>query len=101
ERRALLDYDDLIDHTLALFKNVSAAWVLYKLHLGIEHILRDDEQDTNQQRGEIIRTMAAEFLPGGSRPNTRRTLFAVGDEKQSIFSFQGAAPEAFDVMRRL
>jgi ATP-dependent helicase/nuclease subunit A len=45
--------------------------------------------------------MAAEFLPGGSRPNTRRTLFAVGDEKQSIFSFQGAAPEAFDVMRRL
>jgi ATP-dependent helicase/nuclease subunit A len=40
-------------------------------------------------------------MPGGSRPNTRRTLFAVGDEKQSIFSFQGAAPEAFDVMRRL
>jgi ATP-dependent helicase/nuclease subunit A len=101
ERRALLDYDDLIDHTLALFKNVSAAWVLYKLDLGIDHILIDEAQDTSPKQWEIIRTMAAEFLPGGSRPNTRRTLFAVGDEKQSIFSFQGAAPEAFDVMRRL
>src|SRR5581483_9948087 len=44
---------------------------------------------------EIIKTIVAEFAPGGSRPNVRRTLFAVGDEKQSIFSFQGAAPLAF------
>ncbi len=101
ERRALLDYDDLIDRTLALFKNVSAAWVLYKLDLGIDHILIDEAQDTSPKQWEIIKTMAAEFMPGGSRPNTRRTLFAVGDEKQSIFSFQGAAPEAFDAMRRL
>ena len=101
ERRALLDYDDLIDRTLALFKNVSAAWVLYKLDLGIDHILIDEAQDTSPKQWEIIKTIAAEFIPGGSRPNTRRTLFAVGDEKQSIFSFQGAAPEAFDVMRRL
>jgi ATP-dependent helicase/nuclease subunit A len=101
ERRALLDYDDLIDRTLALFKNVSAAWVLYKLDLGIDHILIDEAQDTSPKQWEIIKTIAAEFMPGGSRPNTRRTLFAVGDEKQSIFSFQGAAPEAFDVMRRL
>jgi ATP-dependent helicase/nuclease subunit A len=101
ERRALLDYDDLIDRTLALFKNVSAAWVLYKLDLGIDHILIDEAQDTSPKQWEIIKTIAAEFLPGGSRPKTRRTLFAVGDEKQSIFSFQGAAPEAFDVMRRL
>jgi ATP-dependent helicase/nuclease subunit A len=101
ERRALLDYDDLIDRTLALFKNVSAAWVLYKLDLGIDHILIDEAQDTSPKQWEIIKTIAAEFMPGGSRPNIRRTLFAVGDEKQSIFSFQGAAPEAFDVMRRL
>jgi ATP-dependent helicase/nuclease subunit A len=101
ERHALLDYDDLIDRTLALFKNVSAAWVLYKLDLGIDHMLIDEAQDTSPKQWEIIKTIAAEFMPGGSRPNTRRTLFAVGDEKQSIFSFQGAAPEAFDVMRRL
>ena len=35
------------------------------------------------------------------RPAPGARIFAVGDEKQSIFSFQGAAPEAFDVMRRL
>jgi ATP-dependent helicase/nuclease subunit A len=100
ERRALLDYDDLIDRTLALFSNVSAAWVLYKLDLGIDHILIDEAQDTSPKQWDIVRTIAAEFIPGGSRPNVRRTLFAVGDEKQSIFSFQGAAPRAFDEMRR-
>ncbi|MEJ2432752.1 MAG: double-strand break repair helicase AddA [Pseudolabrys sp.] len=100
ERRALLDYDDLIDKTLALFADVSAKWVLYKLDLGIDHILIDEAQDTSPKQWEIIRAIADEFMPGGSRPNVRRTLFAVGDEKQSIFSFQGAAPRAFDDMRR-
>ena len=47
-----------------------------------------------------MRTIVSEFTPGGARPNVRRTVFAVGDEKQSIFSFQGAAPRAFDEMRR-
>ena len=68
ERRALLDYDDLIDRTLALFKIVSAAWVLYKLDLGIDHILIDEAQDTSPKQWEIIKALAAEFMPGGSRP---------------------------------
>ena len=101
EQRALLDYDDLIDKTLALFSNVSAAWVLYKLDLGIDHILIDEAQDTSPKQWAIIRAIASEFMPGGSRPNVKRTLFAVGDEKQSIFSFQGAAPRAFDEMRHV
>ena len=101
DRRALLDYDDLIDKTQALFSTVSAAWVLYKLDLGIDHILIDEAQDTSPKQWEIVRAIAAEFMPGGSRPNVRRTLFAVGDEKQSIFSFQGAAPRAFDEMRHV
>ena len=101
ERRGLLDYDDLIDKTLALFSNVAAAWVLYKLDLGIDHILIDEAQDTSPKQWEIVRAIASEFMPGGSRPNVKRTLFAVGDEKQSIFSFQGAAPRAFDEMRHV
>jgi len=100
-RRALLDYDDLIDKTLALFGNVSAAWVLYKLDLGIDHVLIDEAQDTSPKQWEIIKTIVSEFIPGGARGDVKRTIFAVGDEKQSIFSFQGAAPEAFDQMRRL
>jgi len=100
ERRALLDYDDLIDKTLELFARSSAAWVLYKLDLGIDHVLIDEAQDTSPKQWDIVRTIVSEFTPGGARANTRRTVFAVGDEKQSIFSFQGAAPRAFDEMRR-
>jgi ATP-dependent helicase/nuclease subunit A len=100
ERRALLDYDDLIDRTIELFTRSSAAWVLYKLDLGIDHVLIDEAQDTSPKQWSIVRTIVSEFTPGGARTNTRRTVFAVGDEKQSIFSFQGAAPRAFDEMRR-
>jgi ATP-dependent helicase/nuclease subunit A len=100
ERRALLDYEDLIDKTLALFARSSAAWVLYKLDLGIDHVLIDEAQDTSPKQWDIIKTITSEFRPGGSRPNVKRTVFAVGDEKQSIFSFQGAAPLAFYETRK-
>ena len=100
DRRALLDYDDLIDKTLALFARSSAAWVLYKLDLGIDHVLIDEAQDTSPKQWEIIKTITSEFRPGGARPNVKRTVFAVGDEKQSIFSFQGAAPHAFYETRK-
>ena len=100
DRRGLLDYDDLIDKTLALFRNTSAAWVLYKLDLGIDHVLIDEAQDTSPPQWEIIQRLVGEFTAGaGARP-VRRTLFAVGDDKQSIFSFQGAAPQKFDEMQR-
>jgi ATP-dependent helicase/nuclease subunit A len=100
DRRAQLDYNDLIDKTLELFARSSATWVLYKLDLGIDHVLIDEAQDTSPKQWSIVRTIVSEFTPGGARPNVRRTVFAVGDEKQSIFSFQGAAPRAFDEMRR-
>ena len=104
ERRGLLDYEDLIDKTLTLLRDAStkssaAAWVLYKLDLGIDHVLVDEAQDTSDKQWEIIKILVAEFLPGGARENVRRTLFAVGDEKQSIFSFQGAVPHKFAEMR--
>ena len=95
DRRGLLDYEDLIDKTLALFANTAAAWVLYKLDLGIDHVLVDEAQDTSPKQWQIIKTLVAEFVGGGAREDVRRTVFAVGDEKQSIFSFQGAAPLAF------
>jgi ATP-dependent helicase/nuclease subunit A len=101
ERRGLLDYDDLIDKTLALFNRSSAAWVLYKLDFGIDHVLIDEAQDTSPKQWDIVRTIVSEFTEGGARPNVKRTMFAVGDEKQSIFSFQGAAPRAFDDMRHV
>jgi ATP-dependent helicase/nuclease subunit A len=101
ERRGLLDYEDLIDKTLALFGKVSAAWVLYKLDLGIDHVLIDEAQDTSPKQWDVVKALVAEFFAGeGARIGIKRTIFAVGDEKQSIFSFQGAAPRQFAEMRR-
>ena len=97
---ALLDYDDLIDYTGHLLNSANnAAWVLYKLDNGIDHILVDEAQDTNPKQWMIIRKLAEEFFSGEGRSDSIRTIFAVGDKKQSIYSFQGADPEEFERMR--
>jgi ATP-dependent helicase/nuclease subunit A len=99
--RGLLDYDDLIDKTLAMLNRVSSSWVHYKLDRGVDHVLIDEAQDTSPRQWEIIAHIIAEFTSGaGARDGVVRTIFAVGDEKQSIFSFQGAAPREFDSRRR-
>ncbi len=97
------DYDDLIARTLDLLSddNVSSAWVLYRLDGGIDHVLVDEAQDTSPEQWEIIRLLTEEFCSGeGARDSAHpRTIFAVGDFKQSIYSFQGAEPAAFRIMR--
>ena len=100
ERRGLLDYDDLIEKTVALLGNVEAAWVHYKLDLGIDHVLVDEAQDTSHKQWAIVRRLTDEFTAGAGARQTRRTMFAVGDEKQSIYSFQDAAPKEFAEMLR-
>ncbi len=97
-RRSLLDYDDLIAKTGSLLTRVDAAWVLYKLDAGIDHVLLDEAQDTSEAQWAILGRLTEEFSAGaGARPENPqpRTIFAVGDEKQSIYGFQGAAPAAF------
>jgi ATP-dependent helicase/nuclease subunit A len=98
--RGLLDYDDLIDKTLALLASGASGWVHYKLDRGIDHVLIDEAQDTSPRQWDIIAHIISEFTSGvGARDSLNRTVFAVGDEKQSIFSFQGAAPREFDARR--
>jgi len=103
--RGVLDYDDLIIETLQLLDREEASgWVLYKLDGGLDHILIDEAQDTSPEQWRIVRRLTEEFFAGkGGRDDARspRTIFAVGDEKQSIFSFQGADPAQFDVNRKL
>src|SRR5215813_4251461 len=99
--RGLLDYDDLIDKTLQMLKRISSGWVHYKLDRGVDHVLIDEAQDTSPRPWEIVDHIISEFTAGaGARDGVVRTIFAVGDEKQSIFSFQGAAPHEFDQRRR-
>ena len=72
----------------------------YKLDRGVDHVLIDEAQDTSPRQWEIVDHIIAEFTAGaGARDGIVRTIFAVGDEKQSIFSFQGAAPQEFDPRR--
>jgi ATP-dependent helicase/nuclease subunit A len=98
--RGLLDYDDLIDKTLALLASGASGWVHYKLDRGVDHVLIDEAQDTSPRQWDIIAHIISEFTAGaGARDGVMRTVFAVGDEKQSIFSFQGAAPREFDARR--
>jgi ATP-dependent helicase/nuclease subunit A len=98
--RGLLDYDDLIDKTLALLASGASGWVHYKLDRGVDHVLIDEAQDTSPRQWDIIAHIISEFTAGaGARDGVLRTVFAVGDEKQSIFSFQGAAPREFDARR--
>ena len=94
--RAALDYDDLINKTVQLLSSSHAAqWVLYKLDNGIDHILVDEAQDTSPVQWRVIDALAEEFFSGMGAQDVSRTLFAVGDEKQSIYSFQGADPASF------
>ncbi len=88
--RAALDYDDLIAHGRRVFSDVDADWVRYKLDQGLDHILLDEAQDTSPAQWEVAEGPLSEFFAGAGARRVARTFFAVGDEKQSIYSFQGA-----------
>ncbi|HSV04766.1 MAG TPA: double-strand break repair helicase AddA [Phenylobacterium sp.] len=89
-----LDFTDLIDRACHLLRDgAAAAWVLYKLDGGIDHILLDEAQDTAPDQWKIVDALTEEFFSGADSDRDRaleRNLFVVGDVKQSIYSFQGA-----------
>ncbi len=97
--RALADFDDLLAGAAALLASPDlGSWVLYRLDATIGHVLVDEAQDTSPLQWRIVEALTAEFFAGHTA-REGRTLFVVGDEKQSIFSFQGADPRAFSAMR--
>ncbi len=105
ERRKLmmgaLDFDDLIRKAKSLLTDRDVAqWVLFRLDGGIDHVLVDEAQDTSPTQWAVIEQLTQEFASGeGAHPDRARTVFVVGDKKQSIYSFQGADPAAFDAMK--
>lgn len=95
-RRGALDFEDLILSARALLCDApAAAWTLYKLDGGIDHILIDEGQDTSPAQWELLAPLQEEFFAGEGARRALRTVFAVGDAKQSIYSFQGAEPRRF------
>ena len=100
-QRAVLDFDDQISKAKALLEDPAVAqWVLFRLDGGVDHVLVDEAQDTSPDQWDIVRLLTQEFSTGmGAHPDRERTVFVVGDKKQSIYSFQGADPEGFDRMK--
>ncbi|MFK7867378.1 MAG: double-strand break repair helicase AddA [Alphaproteobacteria bacterium] len=90
-----LDYDDQIQSAAKLLHDYEAAWVHYKLDKGLNHILVDEAQDTNALQWDIIHALSAPFFDEAHIQGRERTLFIVGDVKQSIYGFQGARPDSF------
>ncbi len=98
--RALFDYDDLILLVRDLLGGQAATpWVLYKLDGGIDHVLIDEAQDTNPEQWEVVQALTGEFFAGEGAREIVRTVFVVGDAKQSIYSFQRADPATFAAMQ--
>lgn len=95
-----MDYEDLIVLTRRLLEDKTVAdWVLFKLDGGIDNVLIDEAQDTSPDQWAIIRAITEDFFDGNGAQDKTRTVFAVGDRKQSIYSFQGADPKEFENMR--
>lgn len=98
--RGALDFDDLILRAKSLLTDPAVAqWVLFRLDGGIDHILVDEAQDTSPEQWKVIELLAQEFTSGKGARDVDRTIFVVGDQKQSIYSFQGADVSAFAAMR--
>lgn len=100
--RAVLEFEDLIRKADALLRDSEMAqWVLYRLDGGIDHILVDEAQDTSPLQWDIVKALAEEIYAAAAEGGDARTIFVVGDEKQSIFSFQGADPHEFARVKAL
>jgi ATP-dependent helicase/nuclease subunit A len=95
ENAGLLDYDDLIAGARKLLDDPGSAWVLFKLDDGLDHILLDEAQDSNPEQWAIVRALTGEFFAGLGAREEQRSIFAVGDQKQSIYAFQGADAAGF------
>ncbi|WP_323020256.1 double-strand break repair helicase AddA [Pararhodobacter sp.] len=100
--RGWLDFDDLIRLARDLLSRSDVAqWVLFKLDGGIDHILVDEAQDTSPGQWRVIDLLTQEFTAGVGAREVLRTIFVVGDRKQSIYSFQGADLQGFEQSQSL
>lgn len=103
-QRHLLDYNDLelLAHQ-AVSTNPEWQNILYSFDEHTDHILVDEFQDTSSLQWRIIDRLTEEWRSGmgGKREaGITPTIFLVGDDKQSIYSFRGANAGIFRNVRR-
>ena len=94
KQRRYLDFADLEWKTCKLLNHEdNALWVQYKLDQRIDHLLIDEFQDTNPTQWRMLLPLLEELAAGEQQ--RARSVFLVGDEKQSIYQFRRANPELF------
>ncbi|MFQ6777968.1 MAG: UvrD-helicase domain-containing protein [Alphaproteobacteria bacterium] len=99
-RKNVLDFDDLILYTRNLFSDPKTmGWVLSQLDLSLTHILLDEAQDTSPLQWDVLKMLTGDFFTDGNKIEEARSLFIVGDSKQSIYGFMGADANAFATSR--
>ncbi len=94
KNRGLYDFSDMVLYVLEeLGRNKDLKADLQERY---QQILVDEHQDTNQGQNAIM-----ELLSDAPHQNGRPNIFMVGDEKQSIYRFQGASAETFSRFKKL
>ena len=91
QEQRLLDFSDLEWKACELLNQSShASWIQYKLDTRIDHLLVDEFQDTNPTQWRLLQPLLEELAAGND--DRARSVFLVGDKKQSIYSFRRANP---------
>lgn len=97
QKNNFISYDDLINLSIKIFEAEDQS-IIFHINQENEHILVDEAQDTSFTQWQIILKIVQEFFI--MTHEFPRSIFVVGDEKQSIFSFQGANPILFDSIKK-
>lgn len=100
KNQGLFEYSDLIKNTTSIMHSSDEKMaLLYSIDMSVEHILVDEAQDLSEMQWTLIKTITDEFFAGHGATTKTRTIFIVGDFKQAIFGFQGAAPWVFQEVK--
>ncbi|NOX75769.1 MAG: UvrD-helicase domain-containing protein [Gammaproteobacteria bacterium] len=99
EEQRVLDFADLEWRAYQLLNHGdNVHWIQYKLDQRLDHLLIDEFQDTNPTQWRLLLPLLQELASG--EDERRRSVFLVGDNKQSIYRFRRADPALFDTAQR-
>ncbi|MCQ2778688.1 RecB-like helicase [Helicobacter pylori] len=94
-----LDFDAIKDKVHALLKGyeeLPAEFFYFRLDSRIAHILIDEFQDTSLNDYKILAPFIDEIKAGIGQAKWQRSVFFVGDVKQSIYAFRGSFSSLFE-----
>ncbi|GAA9678030.1 RecB-like helicase [Helicobacter pylori] len=94
-----LDFDAIKDKVHALlngYEEMPAEFFYFRLDSKIAHILIDEFQDTSLNDYKILAPFIDEIKAGIGQAKWHRSVFFVGDVKQSIYGFRGSFSSLFE-----